>query len=170
MRLFFALWPDEHTSMRLRTWALALSRRHGGRPVALDDLHLTLAFLGEQAPSRLDALIQVASALKGRSFRLSLDQAGFWPHLLWCAPDFMPPELLVLQADLASGLRVSGFPVESRPFAPHVSLVRNVRDGGEVGRIEPLHWQVDEFCLAVSEPQAAGAHYRIIGRWPLQPR
>ena len=45
-RLFFALWPDDELRQTLKHHCKPLLRHSGGRPVALDNLHITLAFLG----------------------------------------------------------------------------------------------------------------------------
>ena len=37
-------------------------------------------------------------------------------------------------------------------------------------QLAPLRWTVGSFVLVASEAGATGAHYRRIGRWPLQQR
>lgn len=169
LRVFFALWPDQDTRAELHACALAMRARHGGRAVARDNLHLTLAFVGEQPLHRVDELLRMAAAVKGPTFALPLNRAGYWPHphMLWCAPDATPPALAALNADLTAALRARGFQVESRPYRPHVTLVRKVHAAAVVSMPKVLHWRVQGFSLAVSELGAEGAHYRLIGHWPL---
>lgn len=170
LRVFFALWPDARTRTQLQACARILRECHGGRAVAPDNLHLTLAFLGEQPRQRLDELLQVAARLQGRSFVLCLNQAGYWEHprVLWCAPDRTPPALVELNSGLTDALCARGFQLESRPYAPHVTLVRNVRAASGVRMPATLYWQPGDFSLVVSERCAEGVHYRRLAHWPLR--
>ena len=45
-RYFFALWPEAGAASELARVAVALAGLVGGRPVPLERIHLTLAFLG----------------------------------------------------------------------------------------------------------------------------
>jgi 2'-5' RNA ligase len=170
LRVFFALWPDRNTRSELHACGLALCARHGGRAVVRDNLHLTLAFVGEQPLQRVDELLRLAARIKGRAFTLTLNRAGCWqtPRILWCAPDIVPPALAALNAELGAALQARDFRIESRPYLPHVTLVRKVHAATAVTLPKSLHWQVQSFGLAVSEPRAQGVHYRLIGQWPLQ--
>lgn len=171
LRVFFALWPDKHTRAELHARGLVLCQRHGGRAVARDNLHLTLAFLGEQSPARVEELLQLAAQVKGHAFTLNLDRAGHWRHarMLWCAPRSTPAALVALKADLDAALQARGFGIEARPYVPHVTLVRKPEAVADVVTwSKPLQWRVQDFSLAVSELRAQGACYRLIGNWPLQ--
>jgi len=66
-------------------------------------------------------------------------------------------------------LEAGGFPTEKRPFAPHVTLVRNVRHDAvpDTGADEVTHWQAGSFVLAGSQRFSDGARYRMLGRWSL---
>ncbi len=81
MRLFFALEPDSNTAIDLADWRdrqLPLA----GRPVPMANLHITLSFLGEFSPHRLEALclsvddFLLRTGTGGDS--LVLDQIGYW--------------------------------------------------------------------------------------------
>ena len=52
MRLFFALWPPPDTAQALANWAEEVARDVGGKPVAAEKIHLTLAFLGDADPEK----------------------------------------------------------------------------------------------------------------------
>src|SRR5712671_3210749 len=81
MRLFFALPVPSDAKERLRP-SLDAARRAGGEGVSftnLDQLHFTLAFLGEQ-PGPGDALA-AGEILRGtRAFELGLSGVGAFPN------------------------------------------------------------------------------------------
>lgn len=137
-----------------------------------DTLHLTLAFLGETPAWQVDGLRALAAEVAGTGFVLELDRIGSWHRnrILWTGPSRVPPALIALAQDLEGQLRTAGFALEERAFSPHVTLVRNARAAPAETPLAPLRWTVGSFVLVASEAGAAGAHYRRIGRWPLQPR
>src|ERR1700724_2954341 len=63
-RLFFALWPDAATSNALAALAQQVAAESGGRPTAPGNVHLTLAFLGDQ-PRRIPRELSAAAATSG---------------------------------------------------------------------------------------------------------
>src|SRR5690606_17510992 len=97
-RLFYALWPDEATAMRLSSLQAPL----GGRRTHASDFHLTLAFLGEQPPEALPALYGVLEDLHIPPLTLALDRYGAFARLqiAWAGMSAPPPELMQLRVDL----------------------------------------------------------------------
>ena len=172
LRLFFALWPDSATSAALHARARTLQAECGGRAMRRDTIHLTLAFLGDTPAREVERLQALAAQLEGERFALVLDHVGSWKRnrVLWTGPSILPPALAALAQDLEARLRVAGFALEERAFSPHVTLVRTARVAPAAAPQTPLRWRVASFVLVASERSAAGAHYRVIGRWPLQQR
>ncbi len=166
-RLFFALWPGP--SVRERLACLAREAAGRGRVPHPDDMHITLAFLGEVSADRLDCVLGVADHLRAAPLELSIERLGFWPRprILWCGPSETPPALLALVGDLYQGLRACGFEPEHRTFQAHCTLARKARDAGELRLAEPFRWPVSEVVLALSEAVAAPPRYHILRRWPL---
>lgn len=169
MRVFFALWPGAATAAALHARARALRTACGGRVMRRDTIHLTLAFLGDVAISRLDALETVAQAVRGERFVLELDRIGNWHgnRILWAGCAQVPAALPAVAEELGAGLRAAGFELEARAFNPHVTLVRNALRSPQDTTAPPLRWPVASFVLVASEREAGGAHYRVLGRWPL---
>lgn len=169
-RLFLALWPPSDVSRQLHRLAGNLLRR-GGRRVALQNIHLTLAFLGPVDAAFRDCAEQAASAVRGAPFTLMLEQMGCWPRpgILWTGPRKIPAPLLQLAQALNKELAACGYAPEQRPFLPHVTLARKVRCPADLPGIEPLEWEVREFHLARSRIQADGARYETLRSWPLTP-
>jgi 2'-5' RNA ligase len=57
--------------------------------------------------------------------------------------------------------------LERRPFAAHVTLVRNARPPREFPPLPPVDWLVREFTLVRSSVDAKGSTYHILERFPL---
>src|SRR4051812_36060417 len=123
MRLFFALWPPPETARALGEWAQEVQRESGGRATREETIHLTLAFLGD---GNADMARVAARVVQARAFELKIDAAKYWRHnrIVWVGPQEMPGELRDLVGQLHPALAKSGFVLEKRPFAAHITLVR----------------------------------------------
>ncbi|CAD5108755.1 RNA 2',3'-cyclic phosphodiesterase [Zestomonas carbonaria] len=166
LRLFFALPCPAETARAMADWRDGLEL--SGRPVAAENLHITLAFLGAQPRGRLDELKTLAAGVTGDSFELRLDSLGHWRNgLLHLVPSQTPEALLALEQALRERLLHAGFALETRPFRPHLTLVRHCTKAP--GATQPdFAWRVGEFALFVSEHAASGSRYKALGRWPLR--
>jgi 2'-5' RNA ligase len=166
-RLFFALWPGEEQRSRLLAVLSALPRHHGREPHP-DDLHITLAFLGDLDPERRACAERAADAVRCKAFSLLLDRVGYWarPRILWCGASDCPEPLLRLLGDLNRGLRACGLVPDSRPFVPHVTLARKASPIDPRPVDPPLLWPVDAFALVVSR-LGERPSYQVLRRWPL---
>jgi 2'-5' RNA ligase len=168
LRLFFALWPDDATRDALNRTGKWLHQHWGGRRMRADTVHITLAFLGETPADRLDDLIACADSVDTDAYEFVLDQAGYWRHnhIGWLGASETPPQHFDLVRALNTPLQQAGFPVDTRPHVPHVTLLRNSR-GGEVPPCTPVNWPINEFVLVQSNLGADGARYEVIRRWAL---
>jgi len=169
VRVFFALWPDATTAFCLHREARQLQRACGGRLMRRDTIHLTLAFLGDTLVSRLPALAEAAAQVQVSPCTLVLDRCGSWHgnRVLWLGPSCPPAPIGLLAEQLGDALRERGFGLEKRPFAPHVTVVRNALRAPAAAPLPAISWDVSAFVLVASERGSDGAHYREIGRWPL---
>ncbi|MFO7542912.1 MAG: RNA 2',3'-cyclic phosphodiesterase [Thiobacillus sp.] len=169
LRLFFALWPDEATRDALNHTGKWLHKHWGGRRMRADTLHLTLVFLGRTPVGQLDALFDRVDSLHGSAFELTLDQPGYWRHnrIVWLGASQPPSQLGALVSGLNTAVQQSGIPFDARPHVPHVTLLRNTA-GGEMPPCKPVHWPGRDFVLVASRPEADGAHYEVLRRWPLR--
>ncbi len=166
-RLFFALWPDDSARSALAPLARRVAGEGGGRPVPAMNLHLTLAFLGEVAPERVEAARSAASGIHGERFELVLDRVGAFRRagVGWAGPARAPRALLELQSALDSALRAAGFTLEDRPFAPHLTLARKLGRPVAATSIEPVAWFVGRFALVESARDERA--YRDVATWEL---
>lgn len=168
-RLFFALWPDPllRDALEQRIW-----RRlpvHAGRRVPVENLHITLVFIGNVPESRLACIERAGAAISGAPFTLRLDRIAWWrhPRVLWLGPTETPPALMTLVAELHAGLKTCGIALESRPFRAHMTLMREASRRPPPLRIEPLSWRPDGIALIESIPVVNGVRYHRRAFWPL---
>ncbi|MBL8482463.1 MAG: RNA 2',3'-cyclic phosphodiesterase [Rhodocyclaceae bacterium] len=169
LRVYFALWPPAEVAAQLGAWQQVLHAALGGRIMRPDGLHVTLAFVGDIAAPRLPELLEIGARAGAPAASLCLDQAGAWRHnrIGWAGTRAVPPALAGLAAALADALRGAGFSVESRPWVPHVTLLRNVVRCAPVPQdLAPVRWDVSGFCLVRSRLDARGARYERLAGWP----
>lgn len=170
-RLFFALWPDDRVRRALGELAERGGLRHGRR-VPLENLHITLVFLGAVTPEQRACVESVAGTLRVPAFLLTLDRTGWWrrPQVFWAGASEVPPPLLTLVDGLRSGCQGCGFPPEERPFAAHATLARKVAGPPRGDAPGALAWPVEAFSLVESHLAPEGSVYRVLRTWPLEPR
>ncbi|PWG60961.1 RNA 2',3'-cyclic phosphodiesterase [Sediminicurvatus halobius] len=163
-RLFFAVQPPPPSRAMLAGSVAAMGRP--ARRVHADDLHLTLAFLGEvggtEAPSRAGD----RAATQAPPFSLALDRFGLWRRrgIAYAAPSRVPSALLALHSALWSALEAEGWSRERRPFRPHLTLARGAVRAPRQVTVDP--WRVEHLLLLASGPPPA-PRYRVLASWAL---
>ena len=171
LRLFFALWPDAAARVRLAAMATDVARAGGGRAVAPDNLHVTIAFVGAVVPQRVEALREAGTqAANGvRAIDVSLEQLGgaHGGDLVWLAPASLPDELIRLHQRLGAALDARAFAVEQRAFRPHVTLARRCVRPVQRAVLDAVAWRIDRLTLMASTTRAGGSEYRELAGWPL---
>lgn len=165
MRLFFALWPPAVAAHALAGWSEAAARATGGRRTAEGNIHLTLAFLGQADPAKA---VAAAQRIKARAHRLPIEAARYINRMVWVAPRETPPALAAMHEKLAMELYREEFILERRPFAAHVTLIRDARRA-ELPPLPAVEWPVSEFLLMRSSVSSRGATYEPLERFTLQP-
>lgn len=167
-RLFFALWPDAATRAHLAALSEKLARA-AGRRIAAESLHITLVFLGGVTGEVREQLEQMAGTVRNEGFRLRLDHCGFWPRarVVWVGAHEVPLALLCLQARLAEGARRCELSIDMRPYAPHVTLLRDAKHPPLADPATHIEWQVNDFALVESCTRAEGVRYTVLRTWPL---
>ena len=165
MRLFFALWPPGATAHALADWADLAQRATSGRRTAEGNIHLTLAFLGQADPQKA---IAAARRVKGPAPGLPIEEARYINRMVWVAPKQTPPAVAALHEKLAMELYREEFILERRPFAAHVTLIRDARRA-PLPPLPSVEWPVHEFLLMRSSVSSRGATYEPLERFTLQP-
>ena len=160
LRLFYALWPDDATRAALT----ALQDDIDGRPTAPANLHLTLAFLGQQPAAALPQLEALLRQLPAAPLALPLNHCGYFPppKIAWIGPEPAPAALLTLQRKLVQAL--TQLPIRYQPaarFLPHVTLARHA-GAAPPSLPAPIRWRSSQIALACSETLPQGARYRVL--------
>ncbi len=171
LRVFFAVWPDAAARDALAKRASEVAADAGGRAPAIENLHLTLAFVGEVAIDRADALRAVGHAATAGvpAFDLSLDRVGAFrgTGIAWAGASSVPAELAQLVGQLNAALTAQGFPTDPRPFQAHVTLARRCRRQPRTNHAAPIAWTVAKLVLNASDLGSGGPRYRELAVWPL---
>lgn len=160
LRLFFALWPDLDT----RNALAALQHTVSGRLIHREDLHLTLAFLGQQPESVLPVLKDVLAHLPRGEIAFTLDRVGYFARnrIVWAGAHTTPPALLDLYARLKEGLAVHAVQwKDEREYKPHITLARDAAAPLDLV-FTPIVWPVRQVALVQSQSNAEGSRYRVI--------
>jgi 2'-5' RNA ligase len=141
----------------------------GGRITAPEKIHLTLFFVGDVERERVKGLEAAAASLSTVPFELVLDRLGRWRHnhIVWAGASKCPPALDALAAGLHEALSGLGVHGEERPYAPHITLVRNAARPPAADTFPPCPWRARDFALVESMPAAGGVRYDVRARWPL---
>ena len=169
LRVFFAVWPDASTRAAIAALAHEAAANAGGRPAPLENLHLTLAFIGDVPAERLAALqaIGAEAARTTPPFTLMLDRLGGFRDagIAWLGTTPTPPALDALVGPMREALGAAGFPVDPRPFRVHVTLARRCRRRVRAATIAPIAWRVERMTLTASELGGEASRYRDLAAW-----
>ena len=142
-----------------------------------DNLHLTLKFLGNVSvadiPRVSDAVAIATQSVS--SFELTFSDCGtFPPHgrpsVLWIGTQ--DSGLQALHAAIDQELDAAGFPRESRPFRPHLTIARLRQSQGARQLAElhkslgfaPIEFDVSEVVVFKSELLTQGPKHTAISR------
>jgi 2'-5' RNA ligase len=177
LRVFCAVeLPDELRSRvaeRVRRLRAEFSdvRASWERP---EKLHITLKFLGDIEHARVEALSGAAARAVANiePFDLTINEPGsFPPHgqprVLWLGIVDATGRLAFMQSALEEECAAVGFPRESRPFKPHLTLARirspqGARELAAAHRetpFEPQRFKVSELIVMLSELGPGGSRY-----------
>lgn len=175
-RLFYAIWPDGAARAALGEASRRLRECGRARFVPGRNLHLTLYFLGET--ERIGEAAACLDGPRAEPFSLALGGLGrferregdvFWAGV---AP---APALTALQAALVEAVARAGFPVEKRPYTPHITLARRMRlhkgmgPGDWEGLLPPCAMEVGALCLLESVRDEEGLlSYRTVAERRLE--
>ena len=129
MRLFLAIQFDESMVRALTEFQEKL-RAFGvrGRFPPPENLHLTLAFIGEYAAP--EAVMDAASSVTFRPVCLRLDGVGSFGNLYWAGLE-KNEALVSYVKKLRGALAARSIPYDRKRFSPHITLVRNAAFQGE---------------------------------------
>jgi 2'-5' RNA ligase len=175
-RLFVALEVPREVREALVGWRTgALDGAEGVRPVAREDLHVTLCFLGWRGWEDVDAIADVCGVVRGRgAAELCLGEAVALPRrrprVLAVSLEDAEGALGAAQAALSAALQAGGYyEPEQRPFYGHVTVARAGR-GARIPRNAllapppPLRFHASHIVLYCSHLRRGGASYEALAR------
>lgn len=173
MRLFVALPLPDTTRDALE---VLQTRFPAGRAVPHDNLHMTLAFLGEQPEEVAEAVHEGLETLRARAPHLTLSDGTVFGGRHGQAVALEAdggPQLRALHERILARLRGAGVTPDRRRFRPHVTLARlNGRaDAAPLlavladARIGPV--TCDAFSLFASTLHRDGAQHEELSRYSL---
>lgn len=162
------------------------------RWTAVENIHLTLHFLGDTATANIEQIKQAMQSAATACPPLSLALAGLGcfpntrrPNIVWVGVQGDLPPLVNLQRNLGEQLqRAIGFKPESRPYSPHLTIGRVKKDlparllgqlgqelereRGEIGQL--VTFDVSQISLIKSDLKPAGPVYTPLAHAQLMTR
>jgi RNA 2',3'-cyclic 3'-phosphodiesterase len=155
---------------------------HGKGPkwVRAENLHVTLKFIGEAGPEKLDAIRETLSCVRSdAAIDLKCRGLGFFPkekrpQVLWVGLD-APASLAQLAENVDRALESVGVARERRAFAAHLTIARfdqprmsePLRTAiASASRREFGAFQAREFHLIESKTKSTGAEYTRVATFP----
>ena len=172
MRLFIAINFNDATASSLIALRDALqSRAAYGRFSALENLHLTLVFLGESDMKQTAAAKTAMDAIKFEPFTITIDRIGRFRRSggdVWWAGVRENKALSNLHGDLTDKLIAVGFELEKRRYSPHITLGREIVTNEPPREIEPFTGAVSAFELMKSAHIRGKLTYTTIHKRTIQ--
>jgi 2'-5' RNA ligase len=183
VRLFVAVELPDALRQRLNEMQRALDGASlQVRWVRSEGIHLTLKFLGEVAQDRLDAIGAALAQVAPRHAPLRLEGRGIGafpergrPRVIWAGLTGDVEQIAALARSVEEALEPLGFPRETRPFRPHLTLGRfrgsprgDWRTPMERSSVAPFgSFEIDRFALFESRLGPGGAAYLALTRFRL---
>ncbi|MEE9321419.1 MAG: RNA 2',3'-cyclic phosphodiesterase [Granulosicoccus sp.] len=127
MRTFLALLPDPDLALAIDAWA---TRTYPVVPrrVAIQNLHMTMCFLGDINSQQHQSLERQLGSLVVEPMEFSLNSVGFFPvsGALWLGCESIPDGFSQLVGKCRRVANKAGIRVEKREAMPHFTLARRV--------------------------------------------
>ncbi|MGB8010000.1 MAG: RNA 2',3'-cyclic phosphodiesterase [Terriglobales bacterium] len=195
MRIFIGIDLDPEVRARISRF---LEGVQGFAPEARwvrpESLHITLKFIGEQAPEQVAAITERLRQVGGKAFEIRSGGYGFFPtakapRVFWIGIQ-AGPQLADLAASIDMATTELGIAREERPYSPHLTLARAGGRSGSpkwrkgdgpnavfavlekrlaaMGELDFGAITAREFILYQSQLSPAGSKYTKLQRFPLE--
>ncbi|MGB7847475.1 MAG: RNA 2',3'-cyclic phosphodiesterase [Candidatus Acidiferrum sp.] len=181
MRLFIAI--EISTEIRSALSAF-LKELRGIAPhakwVRTENLHVTLKFLGETEPAKISAIESALGSIRSmQPVTLEFRGLGFFPNekrprVFWVGME-SSSNLQAFADEIDRSMHEMGFPLEDRPFTPHLTLARFSPPGlppklGSAATDQSSRnfgaFTAREFHLIESKLKSTGAEYTTVQSFP----
>ncbi len=178
MRLFIAVLIPEYIGPLLHEMGRSLP---GGRPVPVEQIHITLRFIGEVEGSVFKDIRENLSTVRVSPFTIGIRGVGHFPprgkpRVIWAGLEPVE-ELIRLKRKIDACLLQCGIAPDSRKFSPHVSIAR--LNNSPLNRVTQFlagnaflqfdEFEVNCFELFSSRLSPKGAIHTLEERYPLLP-
>ena len=161
MRLFIAIGLSPEMKDALNQVQRQMkAQRVSGNYTPVENMHLTLAFIGEYPDAQpvLDAL----SALSFPPFDISLEGLGCFGDLWWAGISESAPLFSVVRR-VRRVLAESDIPFDRKHFSPHITLIRRASGKMPEIRLQPAAMTVRTISLMRSDRGRSGMIYTELG-------
>jgi RNA 2',3'-cyclic 3'-phosphodiesterase len=197
MRIFIGIDLDPEVRKRIERF---LEGVEGFAPDARwarpESLHITLKFIGEQTPERVEAITERLRRVDGSALEIRAGGHGFFPtakapRVFWIGIH-AGPQLAGLAESIDVATAELGIPREDRPYSPHLTLARagagrrlgsakgRKADGpnaifavlekrlAAIGELDFGTMTANEFILYQSQLSPAGSKYTKLQHFPMK--
>ncbi len=188
IRAFIALEMPAVIQASLAVISSNLGRELTGVPlrwVPVENIHLTLKFLGDILPSKVPEISSALKEIKAHQspIQIQISDIGAFPNInrarvIWVGLNY-PETLRKLQSQIESQFAKLDFPREERRFSPHLTLAR-VRDHAQPASLrkiaevltsstkpQPVEALADKITLFHSELKPSGSVYNALAKFVL---
>jgi 2'-5' RNA ligase len=194
MRIFIGIDLDPEVRARIERFLEGVEGfAPDARWVRPESLHITLKFIGEQLPARVEAVTERLRRIESSAFEIRAGGYGFFPtvkapRVFWIGIH-AGPQLAELAESVDSAVAEVGVPREDRPYSPHLTLARAGRGSGSpkwrkgdgpnatfavlekrlalMGELDFGAMTAHEFILYQSQLSPKGSKYTKLQRFPL---
>ena len=180
MRIFIALDIPAEIRARLREYmehARLLAPE--ARWARVEGLHVTLKFVGHVDDGVVEQIKSALASIKAAPFEVKFAGIGFFPNpkaarVFWAGVDG-GENLPRLASTIDAALEKLGFPRETKPYHPHLTLART--SARPLRELQPLladpppqfgTMTAREFFLYQSQPQRGGSKYTKLEQFALE--
>lgn len=123
MRLFVAIqFTDEIKDSLTGVLHDLKTQGVGGKYTPKQNMHLTLAFIGERRdPNEVKTVL---ASVPFKPFKLGIAESGNFGNLIWAGVKGNQ-KLKTYVRDLRAALDAAGIPYDKKEFVPHITLIRD---------------------------------------------
>ena len=161
MRLFVAIdLSDQMKKALVGTMHEMKKQGIAGSYVPMQNLHLTLAFIGES--DHAEDIRKIMASIPLEKSRLSFSDFGFFGDTFWIGIK-AGQKIKKYVADLRKALREQGIDCDTSKFEPHVTLMRRLKGKRPAGLAIPKEdMMISKISLMKSEMKDGKRVYREI--------
>ena len=161
MRLFIAVnFPEDVKDALCADVSALRDASVTGNFSRRENLHLTLAFLGETHPRRVMDIRRIMDGLGGKASNAAITGFGSFgrggERILWRGLK-LDPSVRAMRDSLISGLKDAGFTPDDKPFKPHITVARRAglppefSEKGFASGLSDIPFRIDAVSLMLSE-------------------